>query len=48
MLALRVNDRTPVVVAFAAFVLVGVNAGVTGVLLPAQISDYGVSKAAIG
>lgn len=38
----------PVTVAFAAFVLVGVNAGATGVLLPAQISDYGVSKTAIG
>jgi len=48
MPALRASERTPVVVAFAAFVLTGVNAGVTGVLLPAQISDYGVSKAAIG
>jgi fucose permease len=48
MSALRGGERTPVTVAFAAFVLVGVNAGATGVLLPAQISDYGVSKTAIG
>lgn len=48
MSALRDGERTPVIVAFAAFVLVGVNAGATGVLLPAQISDYGVSKTAIG
>jgi len=48
MSAIRGGERTPIVVAFAAFVLVGVNAGVTGVLLPAQISDYDVSKAAIG
>jgi fucose permease len=37
-----------VVVAYAAFVLIGVSAGVTGVLLPAQIRDYGVDKATIG
>ncbi len=48
MSALRDSERTPVTVAFAAFVLVGVNAGATGVLLPAQISDYAVSKTAIG
>lgn len=48
MFALRGSERTPVTVAFAAFVLVGVNAGATGVLLPAQISDYAVSKTAIG
>jgi fucose permease len=46
--ALRGNERTPVTVAYAAFILVGINAGATGVLLPAQISDYGVSKTAIG
>lgn len=34
--------------AYAAFVLVGVSAGVGGVLLPAQIGDYGVDKATIG
>ncbi len=48
MSALRDRERTPVTVAFAAFVLVGVNAGATGILLPAQISDYSVSKTAIG
>jgi fucose permease len=34
--------------AYAAFVLVGVTAGVGGVLLPAQIDDYGVDRATIG
>jgi fucose permease len=46
--ALRGSERTTVVIAYAGFVLVGVNAGATGVLLPAQIADYRVSKAAIG
>lgn len=40
--------RAPVALAYAAFVLVGVSAGVGGVLLPAQLSDYGVDKAVIG
>jgi fucose permease len=34
--------------AYAAFVLVGLGAGVSGVLLPDQIRDYGVDKATIG
>ena len=34
--------------AYAAFVLVGVNVGASGVLLPEQITDYGVDKATIG
>jgi fucose permease len=34
--------------AYAAFVLVGVGAGVNGVLLVAQMDDYGVSQATIG
>jgi fucose permease len=34
--------------AYAAFVLIGVTVGVSGVLLPAQITDYGVGQAAIG
>lgn len=38
----------PVLVAHATFVLIGVSAGVGGVLLPAQIRDYGVDKATIG
>jgi fucose permease len=40
--------RPPVIVAYAAFVLVGISAGVAGVLLPAQILDYGVDKATVG
>ncbi|MEO3929826.1 MFS transporter [Micromonosporaceae bacterium B7E4] len=43
------SARRPVVLlAYAAFVLVGLSAGVGGVLLPAQIDDYGVDKATIG
>lgn len=38
----------PVGLAYAAFVLVGLFTGVGGVLLPAQIDDYGVDKAVIG
>jgi fucose permease len=38
----------PVVLAYLAFVLVGVGAGVGGVLLPAQIRDYDVDRATIG
>jgi fucose permease len=34
--------------AYAAFVLVGLSAGVGGVLLPAQIRDYGVDKSTVG
>jgi fucose permease len=37
-----------VLLAYAGFVLVGLQAGVSGVLLPAQIDDYGVDKAVIG
>jgi fucose permease len=40
--------RAPVLVAYAAFILVGISAGVGGVLLPAQIVDYGVNKATVG
>jgi fucose permease len=38
----------PVALAYAAFVLVGVNAGVNGVLLAAQMDDYAVSRAVLG
>src|SRR4051794_16761754 len=38
----------PVWLAYAAFVLVGVNTGAAGVLLAAQIRDYDVDKAVIG
>jgi fucose permease len=40
--------RLPVLLAYAAFVLIGVKAGATGVLLPEQIADYQVDKATIG
>ncbi|MFL6075937.1 MAG: MFS transporter [Mycobacteriales bacterium] len=42
------TEMATVVVAYAAFVLIGVSGGVTGVLLPAQIRDYGVDQATIG
>ncbi|MBO3745005.1 MFS transporter [Streptosporangiaceae bacterium NEAU-GS5] len=44
------NDlrRAPVALAYAAFVLVGISAGVSGVLLPAQIDDYHVTMTTIG
>jgi fucose permease len=44
----RQAARAPVLVSYAAFVLVGVTAGVTGVLLLAQMGDYGVDRAVIG
>ena len=34
--------RPPVLVSYAAFVLVGISAGVSGVLLPSQMAGYGV------
>jgi fucose permease len=40
--------RAPVALAYGAFVLVGVNAGVNGVLLAAQIDDYAVSRTTLG
>ncbi|WP_241834583.1 MFS transporter [Pseudofrankia asymbiotica] len=40
--------RWSVAVAFALFVVIGVASGVAGVLLPAQIADYGVDEATIG
>jgi fucose permease len=40
--------RVPVLASYAAFVFVGVNAGVSGVLLPSQMSGYGVDRATIG
>ncbi|MBP2707438.1 MFS transporter [Microbispora sp. RL4-1S] len=48
MSALRHRSWAPVALAYAAFVLVGLNAGVGGVLLPAQIRDYGLDKATVG
>ncbi|GAA0840211.1 MFS transporter [Streptosporangium amethystogenes subsp. fukuiense] len=40
--------RAPVALAYATFVLAGLNAGVGGVLLPALIGDYGVDMTTIG
>ncbi len=37
-----------VLLAYAGFVLAGLSTGVNGVLLPAQIDDYGVDKAVVG
>jgi fucose permease len=42
------TGRSDVLVAYASFVLGGLSAGVTGVLLPAQMRDYGVDEATIG
>lgn len=38
----------PVAVSYVTFILAGVSGGVTGVLLPAQIRDYGLDMATIG
>jgi fucose permease len=46
--ALRRQLWAPIVLAYATFILVGLSAGVGGMLLPAQISDYGLDKATIG
>jgi fucose permease len=40
--------RRAVLVSYAAFVLVGVSAGTSGVLLPSQMTSYGVDRATIG
>jgi fucose permease len=45
---MRLRIRPPVLLAYAAFVLVGTSAGVSGVLLLALIDDYGVDRATIG
>ncbi|NLT54088.1 MAG: MFS transporter [Actinomycetales bacterium] len=47
-LATASGEPARVILAYATFILVGVSAGVGGVLLPAQIHDYGVDKATIG
>jgi fucose permease len=44
----RNSWQPSVAVANAAFVLIGLDAGAGGVLLPAQIADYGVGRAVIG
>ena len=48
MSVLHARWRISVALAYATFVLVGMSAGVGGVLLPAQIDDYGVDMATIG
>ncbi len=45
---MRFRGRVPVLLAYATFVLIGAGAGGSGVLLLAQVNDYGVSRAAIG
>jgi fucose permease len=45
---MRRPAQTPVTIAYAAFGLLGVNAGVSGVLLVAQMSYYSVDRATIG
>jgi fucose permease len=40
--------RLPVLLSYVTFVFVGINGGITSVLLPAQMGDYGVSRATIG
>jgi len=45
---MRRHARPPVLLAYAAFVLIGVGSGGSGVLLAAQLSDYGVDRATIG
>ena len=42
------HGRPAVLVSYAAFVLIGISAGASGVLLLAQMGDYGVDRAAIG
>jgi fucose permease len=48
VLVARDRSRLPIATAYSAFVLVGLSAGVGGVLLPAQMQDYGVDRARIG
>jgi fucose permease len=40
--------RPPVLMSYAAFVLVGIYVGISGVLLPSQMASYGVDRATIG
>jgi fucose permease len=45
---MRRRVQPPLLLSYAAFVLIGVSAGASGVLLPAQMRDYGVDRATIG
>jgi fucose permease len=40
--------RPPVLMSYAAFALVGISVGISGVLLPSQMASYGVDRATIG
>src|SRR5262249_49945774 len=40
--------QAPLMVAYAGFVLIGVSLGASGVLLLAQMNDYGVDRTTIG
>jgi fucose permease len=42
------HARSPILLSYAAFVLIGVSAGTNGVVLVAQMSTYGVDRATIG
>ena len=42
------RGRQAVAASYAAFVLIGISAGVGGVMLPAQMADYGVDRTKIG
>jgi len=44
----RGDVRLTAAAAYSAFVMIGISAGVGGVLLPAQMSDYGVDRSTIG
>jgi len=44
----RRQVRSAVPVSYAAFVLLGIGAGASGVLLPSQMAGYGVDRATIG
>ncbi|MGW5262314.1 MFS transporter [Microbispora sp. NPDC004025] len=48
MSALRREFWAPVALSYVTFILVGLSSGVGGVLLPAQMDDYGLDKATIG
>lgn len=45
---MRRRVAPPLLLSYAAFVLVGLSVGASGVVLLAQMGDYGVSRAAIG
>src|ERR1700734_247378 len=44
----RRQARPAVPVSYTAFVLLGIGAGASGVLLPSQMAGYGVDRATIG